>query len=387
MACNSSGRTCYFLPRIKAGRPRRTRSPKRTQSVDMLHSSSTRQPTPAAQNTWPPATSRTGSDTLGDLDWAISPTGLVDADNFSFIPENDLSTTSASYPNYFNYTNAGLPDPGGFATDYGSLGKLDMPPKQFSYDYLPTPSFSVSLSPSISPLNGLRPCPNSENAQQSSYLGAPDDFCSSRSIDTVTPSFTELLRKCSEMDFQVSSLHDSKILLFDADTSTPTSKLSTLQHALDISASMILKVATNMQMASPAYSSGFSHLPHMSEGPVDNISLAALFQKSTNQSSHAQDCPIEPASVALSLALAFKVIDICDFLATAESPDRTSHHHLLFLKRLDLSISQIRSALSLIRRHPDVTQGCPPNDAMNRATGVKRRIHSAMKDALMHDLF
>ena len=159
-----------------------------------------------------------------------------------------------------------------------------------------------------------------------------------------------------------------------------------MQHSMDVAGSMILTIASRTQQTPEPY-----HIPTglespKIEGPVDNISPAALFQHNTISTGNPEGPQIEPASLALSSALAFKIIDICDTLATAEPPNKVSHHRLLFLKRLDLSIVQIRSALSLIQRH-GVTRASLSNDAMSRAVAVQERIQSAMKDAFKLNLF
>lgn len=309
------------------------------------------------------------------------PTEVDGTDNFAMALEDDLRSSPASNPNRFDGMNDAPSDPGYFTTGHGSLGKLDIPPRTLSFGYLPTPSLPIFVGPSHN-FRGrdLDPEVRDDGTRGLSYLvTSPGDIVSSASSATAAPSFAEMLHKCSELDIFDHSLHDSQSSHFGTDTSTPTSKLCAVQQSLDTSASMISTVATRMLQAPVACSTV--------ERTVDNISSVALLQHSIEQSSLVNDSQIEPALVALSVVLALKVIDVCDTLAAAEPPNRTSHHHSLFLKRLHLVIIQIRSALNVTQRHWDITKGAPPNDAINRATSIQRRIQSAMKDAFKLNLF
>lgn len=384
LACASSGRQCYFLPRIKAGRPRRNRSPKRNHSISSTVTSPVDPPTPSLHSSWQNSSTTGYQDSFAEADWATSPLVVEDNDIFSNAAEDDYFTGTNPYQVSATNTPFGTLDLSETLRPKPSERKLSMPEQGLPFDYLPSPGLTMTLSPSdVSPHSHA--CCNGAQ-RRSAYLSETHgtyDRSQSTSCSSTTPkapTFMELLRKCSELEIQLEALRNPDFLLYNADTALPSNKLIFIEDSIGVAGSMIQHIASMTQESLGFFSSQTGLDQGLFEGSLDNISPSALTRDAASSTGSYGE-QVQPASLALCVALALKVTEICDILALVEPSNRQSRHHMIFLKRLDLSVAHIQSSISMIQGHKEATKGSLANDTMNRAVMVQRRIQQAMKES------
>lgn len=338
---------------------------------------------------------------FGSLDWTMSGPETGGLDSCESIHKSELNIGFSASPQNFG---------GGSGFEYflsrdypGSRvapGKLDMPSQGPPFEFISTPSLTLSVTPSAT--SSLSHSSEYENTT-TSYYGAgafsqndahspqPTEYRNnswsqrSDSAKPDIPSFFEVLRKCSDMEMMLSSLHGSSYLTYDVNPCTPTSKVALMQNLVDTAGELVLKIAGKTQEEAMNPQSVLDHTSY--EEPVHNISPMALVRDFNRPVASMHDDQLDPASLATAMALAFKTLDVCEAFARLKPSSRKSHHHMIFLKRLDMSVTQIRSAINLIKSSKELCRGSLSNDAMVRANGVQREIQNMMEDTYSMTLY
>lgn len=200
-----------------------------------------------------------------------------------------------------------------------------------------------------------------------------------------TPTFQDLLVKCSEVERLLDSLQYASFLGLNLDTASAASSLHKMLQAVDSAGDTVLTVAsficgTTGKSVAGAASAGGNSLQFTA--PVDSINPAVLTRPTvqtypTSSSSPAQQLALS----ALALALALRILDVCEVLATVQPSNPKSHHHILFLKRLDVNLVQVKSAVHQMELSKEMSREDLAQRAQRREADVQSRVKMAMEQA------
>lgn len=386
-SCAANGRSCFFLPRIKAGRPRRKRSPPASQpDTSSSHAS--------------PAESSAVEEYLSLEEGAFDASKTLD------------STLTPP----FNWAQLGGLSTGGFNTVIDA-NYQDMNPFDQMFDASTDPDtdmdFSRSLRnfpvPALSP-DGSRGSASSMNSDASrlahtSNMSAQDmtqpryfsgmpqsasdesDFFKNEPLSTIqVPSFQDLLVKSSEVERLLDSLQYASFIGLNLDTSSPASSLHKMLHAVDSAGDLVLNVATHIGKGQPrqplscatptSIHSNFSDA--QSSACCDSINPAMLTMSPTLPDASTTSTSQDLALRALTLALSLRILDVCEVLSTVQPSNPQSHHHVLFLKRLDVNLIRVRGALQHMECSKSLSREVLTQRAMHRTFDMQGKLKVAM---------
>lgn len=344
----------------------------------------------------------TSAESMADPDWTMPPPAIEDAESFQDSPESDYldGYTASSQINGFT-TSPFIDQQDYWETDM-PFGKLKTSPPEAPFEYLLTPSLTTSLAPSETSsacysLGGDRRMTPPDIQIPSNLRGIstnmstkfPSSVWRDSAISTFTnmPTFMQLLRKCSELEQDIESMRKLSCLPSGSGTSSSSHELTGVQDSVDSAGLLVQRVAGMTQYRPKSFSSFSSDEDSnsgMYDGPVQNISPSALMRDASSSCAHHnhhnQEEELQPALLCLALTLVLKIIEVCDLLTRVRLTDTSSHNHMLFLKRLESSISHVQGSIGMVQSHKEATRGGPAHDAMHRAVMVQQRIYHSMKN-------
>ncbi|OQE32991.1 hypothetical protein PENFLA_c001G01722 [Penicillium flavigenum] len=314
-ACMTSRRQCYFLPRHKAGRPRRG---SRTLSSTL----SSRHTTPPLPD---PPTENEATELSHDHEWHTTST-------LPSFMNNALPTSDVSLPaDLQTFTSAPLSDPTIIPDYFSTNDNVRFQPQPQSNGNSESGLSCGPLTGSLSDSSGASLFPRIYPPWPGSFPRYGD----TRSVDwdwwdQASVSFATLLEKCGELDQAADMLKgiDQRSAL--------------AQHLV-----LILRAIDALCDLCAAF---------VSENPPP--------------------CPkksLDPALLALVIAANFKVLEVCGLLVSITVSDMQRPHDQLLLKRIDFNLMQTKIALTSMKEQ-EMTSPLVFQTALDQAACIHRKI-------------
>lgn len=315
-ACMTSRRQCYFLPRHKAGRPRRG-SRTLSSTLSSRHANPTPLPNPPIEDE--------ANELSHDHVWHAT----------SALPSfmsNALPTSDVSLPvNLPTFTSAPLshpPTPPDYLLANDNIG---FRPQSQS-------NGNSESGSSCGPLRGSLSDASVASLYSRIYAPLPGSFSryeDGRSVDwnrwdQASVSFATLLEKCSELDQAVYMLKDRD------QRSALTQHLVLILRAIDALCDLCAAFVGE-------------HPPPCAKKSLD------------------------PALLMLVIAANFKVLEVCGLLVSITVSDMQRPHDQLLLKRIDFNLMQTKIALTSMKEQ-EMTSPLVFQAALDQAACVHRQI-------------
>jgi hypothetical protein len=306
--CQSTGRSCYFLPRYKSGRPRRESSSISSHSIT------------------PPAT-----ETIIDVGKATTPTREWESPAPDVLLAGTLSTSTAD--------SFAMP---GAAFDFSDLDVGTFPTLVFGGFSDPAPGKS---SESALQYLGL---PMSNWPPASSHQRHDDSGPGPAGEPGGVERFSSLLKHCAKLNRHLERTPDVNSQAAESgDGSNPTRTTITHKQFQE----MVQDIDATCNAIFSIY--GGSTIPTQPDSGSD----------------------IDSASASLTMAIIFKIFEVCEALFDGKVLNNHSLNNVLLHKRLDFNMTQARIVMSHIEQ---LTQSglLMPQETIRKAAYIEKRFRS-----------